>query len=412
MSDHCASKELISLEVALKSLQDNVTPITETELVPLEESLDRILAELIVSPINAPPHNNSAMDGYGIRFSDLADTEIFPLAGQALAGHPFKGDIPQGHCIRIMTGASIPEGVDTVIMQEHTEVTPAGVQIVKYPERLGQNIRQAGEDIHEGALVFTIGRKICPQDIGLIASLGISGVLVFRRLKAAVFSTGDELKLPGEELSEGNIYDSNRLVVKAILKRLGAEIIDLGRIADDKDLLRQTFLQANEKADIVISSGGVSVGDADYTKDILDELGQTHFWKLAIKPGKPFAFGQLPNSVFFGLPGNPVSATVTFDQLVAPTINHMMNRHADEAIILQLPTVTTLKKHAGRRDFQRGKVVIGQDGTLQVLSSGNQGSGVLSSMSQANCYIVLMEEQTSVAAGELVTVQLFGETLS
>ncbi|ELT99908.1 hypothetical protein CAPTEDRAFT_99018, partial [Capitella teleta] len=275
----------------------------------------------------------------------------------------------------------------------------------------GNNIRKAGEDILEGSQVFTPGRKVRPQDIGLLASLGIANVTVYQKVKVAVFSTGDELKLPGEPLRHGDIYDSNRFVIKAMLKKMEIDIIDLGKIPDDKEQLRQAFLRADREADAVISSGGVSVGDADYTKEILDELGETGFWKLAIKPGKPFAFGQLPNSVFFGLPGNPVSATVTFQQLAAPALRHMMNQQAEEKVELTLATKTRLKKRPGRRDFQRGKLVYSNSGELQVLSTGNQGSGVMSTMSQSDCYIVLAEEDGDKQAGDLVKVQLFDELL-
>ena len=411
MSDCCATDGLMRLEAALETLIDGVKPVSGLETVSLEDSLGRVLAEHIVSPINVPAHDNSAMDGYALILKDLQNHDTLPLAGQSLAGHPFSGEIPAGHCIRIMTGASIPKGADVVIMQEQTETTDQGIHFLQKPEKIGNNIRKAGEDIPEGSQVFTPGRKVRPQDIGLLASLGIANVTVYRKVKVAVFSTGDELKLPGEPLGQGDIYDSNRFVIKAMLKKLDVEIIDLGKIPDDKEALRKAFLKADQEADAVISSGGVSVGDADYTKDILDELGETGFWKLAIKPGKPFAFGQLPNSVFFGLPGNPVSATVTFQQLAAPALRHMMNQQPVEKVELTLHTQTQLKKRPGRRDFQRGRLVYSESGELQVMSTGHQGSGVLSTMSHSDCYIVLAEEDGDKQAGDLVKVQLFDELL-
>lgn len=411
MTDCCSAPGLISLEQALNSLISHIKVVTETEKVLLEESLDRVIAEDIISPINVPSHDNSAMDGYALRFKDLKNTEVLPLGGRSFAGHPFTGTIPANHCIRIMTGASIPEGADCVIMQEHTETCEQGIRFVKKPAKAGSNIRKAGEDIAEGNTVLKTGNKIKPQDIGLLASLGIVEVPVYRRLKVAVFSTGDELKLPGESLGHGNIYDSNRFVVKAMLSRMNIDILDFGKIPDDMDQLRETFLEADQKADAVITSGGVSVGDADYTKDILDDLGETGFWKLAIKPGKPFAFGVLPNSYFFGLPGNPVSATVTFQQLAAPALRHMMNQPLPEPTELRLTSQTDLKKHPGRRDFQRGILVKNEQGELEVTSTGNQGSGILSSMSMANCYMVIPEETGNIEAGDTVNVQLFDELL-
>ncbi|MBO9493151.1 molybdopterin molybdotransferase MoeA [Thalassotalea sp. G20_0] len=411
MSDCCATDGLIRLEAALATLTSSVKPVSKTETVALEDSLGRVLAEPIVSPINVPSHDNSAMDGYALALKDLYNRDALPLAGQSLAGHPFSGEIPAGHCIRIMTGASVPSGADVVIMQEQTETTEQGIRFLQKPDQPGNNIRTAGEDIPEGTRVFTPGRRVRPQDIGLLASLGIANVTVYRKVKVAVFSTGDELKLPGEPLKQGDIYDSNRFVIKAMLKKMAVDIIDLGRIPDDKAALRAAFLQADREADAVISSGGVSVGDADYTKDILDELGETSFWKLAIKPGKPFAFGQLPNSVFFGLPGNPVSATVTFQQLAAPALRHMMHQQPEPKVELTLATETPLRKRPGRRDFQRAKLVYRESGELQVMSTGHQGSGVLSTMSHSDCYIVLAEEDGDKPAGELVNVQLFDDLL-
>ena len=411
MTDCCSTPGLMPLEQGLNILMQGIKPVTNTEQVSLEDSLGRILSSNIISPINVPSHDNSAMDGYALKLADLDNTETLPLGGQSFAGHPFSGEIPAGHCIRIMTGASIPQGADVVIMQEQTKTTEHGIQFLKKPDNRGANIRNAGEDIAEGDCVFQVGQKVKPQDVGLLASLGVAQVPVFRKLKVAVFSTGDELKLPGEPLGLGDIYDSNRFVVKAMLSKMNVEIIDLGRIPDDMDQLRIAFKKADTEADAVITSGGVSVGDADYTKDILDEMGETSFWKLAIKPGKPFAFGYLPNSYFFGLPGNPVSATVTFQQLAAPALRHMMNEQKNDNIELTLNSQVRLHKHPGRRDFQRGVVIQNEQGELEVTSTGGQGSGILRSMSMANCYIVLPEESDGIDEGDKVKVQLFDELL-
>ncbi len=411
MTDCCSTPGLLLLDQALEKLTRHITPISETLQVPLEQSLGCILASDIKSPLNVPPHNNSAMDGYALKLSDLSTINTLPLAGKSFAGHPFEGPLPEGSCIRIMTGACIPDGADTVIMQEHTEKKSDGIVFNKYPQQAGANIRQAGEDISIGTTVFNKGDKIKPQDIGLLASLGLAELCVYRPLRVAVFSTGDELKMPGEQLEPGEIYDSNRFAVKAMLAKLGVDIIDFGCIPDNPEKLRATFLAANEQADAVISSGGVSVGEADYTKDILDETGNTAFWKLAIKPGKPFAFGQLPNSYFFGLPGNPVSATVTFQQLAAPALRHMMNCRHHTAKEFRAICKTPLRKSPGRKEFQRGNLNIDSNGYVEVETTGSQGSGILRSMSMADCYIVLPEDQGGVEAGEQVTVQLFDDLL-
>ncbi|WP_422135208.1 molybdopterin molybdotransferase MoeA [Endozoicomonas sp. ALD040] len=411
MTDCCSAPGLMPLHEGLEKLMTETPVVTETETVALADSLDRVISEAIISPVNVPSHDNSAMDGYAVRFSDLAPHSILPLAGKSLAGHPYQGSMPAGHCIRIMTGASIPVGADTVIMQEQAEITSQGIAFSKLPSQSGNNVRRAGEDIPQGCQVFEKGHIIKAQDIGLLASLGIPEVPVIRRIKVALFSTGDELKLPGETLGQGNIYDSNRFAVSAMLKRLGAEVIDLGKLHDDRDEIRKAFLKADQQADAVVTSGGVSVGDVDFVKDILSEIGHTSFWRLAIKPGKPFAFGKLPNSVFFGLPGNPVSATVTFQQLAAPALQHMMGAEPTPAAELPATCLTPLKKQPGRLEFQRGILSTNERGEAEVVTSGSQGSGILRSMSMANCYIILPASQGNIEAGETVRVQLFDKLL-
>ena len=411
MTDCCSTPGLMPLEQGLEKLRQEITPVTEVEQVALSDALDRVLAENVISPVNVPYRNNSAMDGYALRLQDLERTDTLPLAGQSLAGHPFAGELPAGQCIRIMTGASVPDSADTVIMQEQVNVTDGGVQFLNKPEVIGHHVRLAGEDIPEGCEVFTTGHKVRAQDLGLLASLGIPEVSVFRRVKVALFSTGDELKLPGQSLGAGDIYDSNRFALTAMLKRLGAEVIDLGLIADDPEALRQAFADADQQADVVITSGGVSVGDADFVKDILQEMGTMSFWKLAIKPGKPFAFGRLPDSWFIGLPGNPVSATMTFQLLAMPALLHLMGARSVALQTIQAVCKTPLKKRPGRREFQRGILSTSAGGQMEVVTTGSQGSGVMRSMSLANCYIVLPEQQGDVAEGEQVTVQLFNHFL-
>ncbi|PJE79434.1 Molybdopterin molybdenumtransferase [invertebrate metagenome] len=411
MNDVCASAGLLTLDAALKQLMNEIQPLKTTEKLFFSEGLGRILAADTVSPIDVPGYDNSAMDGYALRLKDLDTTDCLPVVGKAFAGHPFSGKLPESSCIRIMTGACVPEGADTVIMQEQTEVIEKGIHFLQKPGKLGANVRFRGEGMQEGEQVFRKGHRLSPQDIGLLASLGISEIDVFSKLKVAIFSTGDELVLPGEPLKVGEVYDSNRFVVQAMLQKLPVDIIDFGRIPDNPKLLRQTFINADEQADVVISSGGVSVGEADYTRHILESLGKTVFWKLAIKPGKPFAFGHLPHSYFFGLPGNPVSATVTFHQLVAPALRHMMNNRYHTLKEMPAICTETLKKSPGRKEFQRGVWVINEKGMIEVSSSGSQGSGILRSMNVANCYIVLPENQGKVEAGEKVTIQLFDDIL-
>lgn len=407
----CHVSGLLSLDEALEKLLEKPLAITNTLNIPLNNAADYILSEDITSPLNVPPFDNSAMDGYGLRYADLEAQTPLPVAGKSFAGIPFEGELPAGQCVRIMTGAMVPAGVDTVIMQEEAEVTEQGVRFLQ-PAKKGQNIRRIGEDIKENDIVLPAGTKLSTAQLPLIASLGVATVQVYRRLKVAVFSTGDELQTIGQPLKAGQIYDTNRFAVRLMLEKLGCEVLDLGVIPDSPEKLRETFKKADQEADLVISSGGVSVGEADYTKQILDEIGEIGFWKLAIKPGKPFAFGQLHNAWFCGLPGNPVSATVTFYQLVQPLIARLSGFSQWKApqrfqAIAQSP----LKKSAGRLDFQRGIASINANGVWQVETSGHQGSHVYSSFSVANCFIVLERERGKIAAGETVTIELFNSLL-
>lgn len=398
---------LIPLETALEQMLTRIVPVTEHQTLPLLHAAGRITAKPVTSPIDVPGFDNSAMDGYAVRLADINAGGALPVAGKAFAGQPFSGEWPAGTCVRIMTGAPVPAGAEAVVMQEETETTETGVRF-NAPVKKGQNIRLRGEDIRSGANVLPAGKKLTAAELPLIASLGVAEVSVLRKVRAAVFSTGDELKLPGEPLGEGQIYDTNRLAVHIMLDQLGCEVIDLGIIRDDPDALRAAFIEADSKADVVISSGGVSVGEADYTKQLLEELGEVGFWKLAIKPGKPFAFGLLKNSWFCGLPGNPVSAALTFYQLVQPLLAKLSGQQGHALPPrLRARTVGRLKKSAGRLDFQRGIMRTAQDGQLEVLSTGHQGSHIFSSFSQANCFIVLERERANVEAGEWVEIEPF-----
>ena len=403
--DLCAPPGLLPLEDALHLMQEAITPISDTEYVTLADSLDRIVAEPIYSPIHVPGHDNSAMDGYAMKIEDVSTHAQLDIVGQSLAGHPFIGQLGTGECVRITTGAVIPAGADTVIMQEQVFVEGNRITLQALP-RAGDHIRHAGEDIAQGSLVLPQGHRLNPIDLGLLASLGIPSIKVKRLLRVAVFSTGDELTPIDQPLNPGGIYDSNRHALIALLRRLHTEVIDLGLVRDNPATIEQVFKEAISKADVVISTGGVSVGDADYTKPVLDKLGQVHFWKIAMKPGNPFAFGKLGNGWIFGLPGNPVSAVVTFHQLVVPTLRRLNGETFIPAETIKATAAHPLKKQPGRIDFQRGKLFF-KDGSPQVESTGMQSSGMLSSMAQANCYIVLERERGAVAAGEIVQVLPF-----
>ena len=405
----CDVKGLMPLDQALTKMQDALTNVCDSLSLALPDALGYTLAEDIQSPLNVPPFNNSAMDGYGVKHRDLincsADNAVtLKQVGKSFAGAPYSGELEAGCCIRIMTGAVVPSCVDTVVMQERTTVKDDLISFAQCPP-LADNVRLAGEDLKQGQSVLSKGHKLTPRDIPLLASLGLAQVTVFRKLKVAVISSGDELKSLGEPLTQGDIYDSNRYSIIALLSRLNVEVIDFGIIRDDRDLIRNALIEADQQADVVITSGGVSVGEADFIKEILGELGTIGFWKLAIKPGKPFAFGKLPNSVFFGLPGNPVSAMVTLYQLAVPAMATLSGIKPQAAIRFNATAKQAFRKSAGRTDFQRATYSVDENGLLIVESTGSQGSGVFSSMSQSNCFVVLEQERGNVQAGEVVTIE-------
>lgn len=403
--DQCAQPGLLPIEDALARMCNQFNPVRETETIALQDALDRVLAVTIAAPLNVPAGDNSAMDGYALCAQDC--TAALTVVGQSLAGHPFAGQIEAGQAVRIMTGALVPIGADTVVMQENVQRRGDQLLLSEIPQP-GDHIRRAGEDIKLGSQVVGAGRRLSAIDIGLLASLGLTQVTVVRRLRIALFTTGDELLAAGSAPEPGKIYDSNRPLLAALLTRLPVELKDLGIIADDLAALRSAFTQAMQWADVVISTGGVSVGDADYTKDVLAELGEIDFWKIAMKPGKPLAFGRLGQGWFFGLPGNPVSTAVTYHQLVAPGLRYLAGEVSAPQFTLVATAGQVLKKQPGRTDFQRG-ILSTNNGVNKVMSAGMQSSGVLSAMAQANCYICLETERGSVAEGELVNVIPFDE---
>ncbi|MCG9650786.1 molybdopterin molybdotransferase MoeA [Vibrio brasiliensis] len=407
----CDAPGLMPIEEAMDKMLSPIKPIQATLQLPLAEAIGYVLAEDILSPIFVPPFDNSAMDGYAIRLADLANNNVMPLAGKSFAGQPFEGEWPAGSCVRIMTGAKIPDGCDAVIMQETTEVTDQGIQFNQTDVKPQNNIRPTGDDIKQGDIVLSKGARLTSRDIPMIATLGVSHVTVVRKPRVAFFSTGDELRPLGETLTEGQIYDSNRYGIKPLIENFGCEAIDLGIIPDCPETLKATFEKAQTLADVVVTSGGVSVGEADYTKDILEQLGQIGFWKLAIKPGKPFAFGKLSTAWFCGLPGNPVSAVLTMYVLVQPLLAKLAG-HTEWKAPESIPATTrsAFKKAPGRTDYQRGIYSI-EDGQFVVETTGNQSSGAFRSMSLANCFVVLERERGRVEAGETVNIQLFNSTL-
>ncbi|NOI29824.1 molybdopterin molybdotransferase MoeA [Vibrio coralliilyticus] len=407
----CDAPGLMPIEEAMEQILSPIKPIQTTLQLPLAEAIGYVLAEDILSPIFVPPFDNSAMDGYAIRIADLTNNNVLPLAGKSFAGQPFEGEWPKGTCVRIMTGAQIPEGCDAVIMQENTEQTEQGVQFNQTDVKPQNNIRPTGDDIRKDDVVLPKGARLTARDIPMIATLGISHVTVVRKPRVAFFSTGDELKPLGEPLEAGQIYDSNRYGIKPLIENFGCEPVDLGIIPDCPEELKATFEKAQTLADVVVTSGGVSVGEADYTKDILEELGQIGFWKLAIKPGKPFAFGKLSTAWFCGLPGNPVSAVLTMYVLVQPMLAKLAG-HAEWKAPESIPatTRTAFKKAPGRTDYQRGVYTI-EDGKFVVETTGNQSSGAFRSMGLANCFVVLERERGRVEVGETVNIQLFNSTL-
>jgi len=385
-----------------------LTPVSAIERLNIRAALDRVLAGDVISPLDVPAHDNSAMDGYAVRCVDLStDGEVtLKIAGTAFAGVPFQGQVKAGECVRIMTGGVVPAGCDAIVMQEHAEAKGDNVRIGGGHQR-GQNLRRAGEDLKRGQVALKRGLLLRPAEIGLIASLGIGEVGVFRKLRVAFFSTGDELRSIGTPLGAGQIYDSNRYTIHGMLTRLGCEAIDMGVVRDDPQLLEQAFADAAAAADVVITSGGVSVGEADFVKGLLERLGEVVFWKIAMKPGRPLAYGRIANAHFFGLPGNPVSVMVTFYQFVREALLKLSGRDPVPPLpAFTVPCMSNLKKAPGRTEFQRGVLAQDMSGNWSVRVTGEQGSGILSSMAEANCFIVLPEAQGNVAAGAMVEVQV------
>jgi molybdopterin molybdotransferase len=393
------------VEKARQFIKQYLDPVAETETVTLHQSLGRVIAQDIQSPANVPNYDNSAMDGYAFNSQDLNTTPL-KIIGTAFAGKAFNTAVTSGECVRIMTGAAMPQGTDTVAMQEKVLRDGDNIQFTEAPKPRA-NVRYAGEDLQQGQNVLSAGHLMQPADLGLLASLGIAEIRVYRKLKVAFFSTGDELVAIGNPLATGQVYDSNRYTLYGMLSRLGVEIIDLGAIADVPLQLENTLLNAAAQADVIITSGGVSVGEADYMKELLSKHGQVMFWKIAMKPGRPLAYGKVGNAHYFGLPGNPVAVMVTFYQFVREALLTLMGQPATNALpMFEVECTAPIRKLTGRTEFQRGILYTDAAGIWKVKPTGAQGSAILSSMSLANCFIVLDENVGNLDAGTMVQVQV------
>ncbi|MFW1474988.1 bifunctional molybdopterin-guanine dinucleotide biosynthesis adaptor protein MobB/molybdopterin molybdotransferase MoeA [Vibrio parahaemolyticus] len=397
------SPAFLSVVQGQEKILSLVNTVSEIEACKIENAYGRVLAEHIISPVNVPQYTNSAMDGYAIR-SDDVDRDSYQVVAEVMAGHAYDQPLQVGQAVKIMTGAPTPLNGDTVVMreqasQEGDKVTFNGAHI-----KAGQNVRQAGEDLTIGSDVFTAGTRLASPEMGMIASLGFGEANVFRKLKVAVFSTGDEVQAPGTEQKANSIYDSNRFTIMGMLEKLGCEILDFGILEDNEQLMIEALENASAQADVVMTSGGVSVGDADYIKLALDKLGQIDFWRINMRPGRPLAFGQINNKPFFGLPGNPVAVMVSFINFVEPALRKMQGEQGWKPLKVNAIATENLRSRQGRTEFSRGIYKLDNTGRLTVRTTGKQGSGILRSMSEANCLIEISPAIDTVKAGESVTI--------
>ncbi|HCG5510473.1 TPA: bifunctional molybdopterin-guanine dinucleotide biosynthesis adaptor protein MobB/molybdopterin molybdotransferase MoeA [Vibrio parahaemolyticus] len=397
------SPAFLSVVQGQEKILSLVNTVSEIEACKIENAYGRVLAEDIISPVNVPQYTNSAMDGYAIR-SDDVDRSSYQIVAEVMAGHAYDQPLEVGQAVKIMTGAPTPRNGDTVVMreqasQEGDKVTFNGAHI-----KAGQNVRQAGEDLAIGSDVFTAGTRLASPEMGMIASLGFGEANVFRKLKVAVFSTGDEVQAPGTEQKANSIYDSNRFTIMGMLEKLGCEILDFGILEDNEQLMIEALENASAQADVVMTSGGVSVGDADYIKLALDKLGQIDFWRINMRPGRPLAFGQINNKPFFGLPGNPVAVMVSFINFVEPALRKMQGEQGWKPLKVNAIATENLRSRQGRTEFSRGVYELDDTGRLTVRTTGKQGSGILRSMSEANCLIEISPAIDTVKAGESVTI--------
>lgn len=419
----CDIPGLMPIADAIAAQLQQVKAKTRAEQIPLSQAANRITATDIISPVMVPPGNNSAMDGYAINWQTAqhTPTKSFLCIGESLAGHPFGGQVKPGECVRITTGALLPTGTDTVVMQENVSVKNADalsfpqVHLTTAPGKTGQHVRFTGEDLAKGDVVIPKGSRLTASHLAMLASVGVAQVNVVEQINVAIMATGDELVEASAEsqapLQAGQIFESNRVGVRVMLEKLGANVIDMGIIDDTPEAIRTAFNSAAAQADWIISSGGVSVGDADFVKQVLEETGHVDFWKVAIKPGKPYAFGNILNTHFSGLPGNPVSTFVTFHQLVVPALRKLAGEAELSTPQLKARLKGSLRKRPGRAEYLRAHFALNQQGELEVLAPAKQGSNMLSGFFGANCFLFLEQNQGAVAEGETVTILPFDPLL-
>jgi molybdopterin molybdotransferase len=407
MRDICSHNSLLSLTKALEKIQQSLPIISGEESIILPHALGRVLSQDCFAPFDLPSFPNSAMDGYAFHSDDITEAAFsLKLVGTSWAGNPYSGEVQRGECIRIFTGAVLPSSLDSVIMQEKIKIVETRIHFPNNTQAK-ENIRYIGEDVKKSALLLAAAKQLSATDMGLLASAGLYEIKVKRKIRIAFFSTGDELSSIGSQLNTGQIFDSNRYTLMALLTNPCYSVNDLGVMLDDKNTIRNCLISAAKSHDVIISTGGASVGEADFIQEILNEIGQVDFWKLAIKPGKPLAFGQIGNCCFFGLPGNPISVIATFQQIVTPALQQLSGLAVKKTLQLKAMCKSPLFKKAGRQEFQRGILKQIKPGEFEVISAGRQGSNILSASSRANCYIVLSREQENVAINEFVTVEPF-----
>ncbi|EMK6953070.1 bifunctional molybdopterin-guanine dinucleotide biosynthesis adaptor protein MobB/molybdopterin molybdotransferase MoeA [Vibrio cholerae] len=397
------SPAFLSVEQGREKILSLILPLAETESVAIQECYQRVLAREVFSPINVPAYRNSAMDGYALRSDDL-ERDSYRVVAEVLAGSHYAKTVELGEVVKIMTGAPMPLGADTVVMREQATQNGDVVSFAGAKIKAGQNVRQAGEDLAQGQAVFHSGQRLLSPEMGMLASLGFAHADVFRSLKVAIFSTGDEVQAPGGEIEPNSIFDSNRFTLTGLLKRLGCQVIDLGIIEDDEAKMMQVLEQAAKQADMVITSGGVSVGDADFIKSALEKLGHIDFWRINMRPGRPLAFGQIAGKPFFGLPGNPVAVMVSFINFVEPALRKMQGEQGWQPLKVNAIALEDLRSRQGRTEFSRGVYAFNAQGQLTVRTTGKQGSGILRSMSEANCLIEIAPAIDTVKVGESVTI--------
>ncbi len=397
------SPAFLSVEQGREKILSLISPLAETESVAIQECYQRVLAREVFSPNNVPAYRNSAMDGYALRSDDL-ERDSYRVVAEVLAGSHYPKTVERGEAVKIMTGAPMPLGADTVVMREQATQNGELVSFAGAKIKAGQNVRQAGEDLAQGQAVFSIGQRVLSPEMGMLASLGFAHADAFRSLKVAIFSTGDEVQAPGGDIEPNSIFDSNRFTLTGLLKQLGCQVIDLGIIEDDEAKMMQVLEQAAKQADVVITSGGVSVGDADFIKSALEKLGQIDFWRINMRPGRPLAFGQIAGKPFFGLPGNPGAVMVSFINFVEPALRKMQGEQGWQPLKVNAIALEDLRSRQGRTEFSRGVYAFNTQGQLTVRTTGKQGSGILRSMSEANCLIEIAPAIDTVKVGESVTI--------